>query len=189
MGEVSKERSFSKELASKEALTVRINEMAREVIDRYRQKDTLFVCFMKGGVPFTAMLMHAIAELAPDFHPQVDYMTISTYKDERVAGEPRIVMDLAPDISVKGRTVVMLDDVLDTGTTANFAQSHFYNRGAEEVDLIVLVQKQNERGLYPRAELFGFESPSDLWLVGMGMDDSGKQREMNRWMGSIAIVY
>jgi len=177
-----------RELASEAQVNSRIDEMAATIIERYQGLNPLFVCFLKGAVPFTARLMSSIASQDPTFHPQVDFMTISTYGTGREAREPRIVMDLAPNVQIADRVVVMLDDVLDTGTTADHAKKHFFNLGAAAVDLAVLVQKNNERPLYPRAAFFGFESPAHEWLTGMGMDDAKQAVEANRWMGSIVIV-
>jgi hypoxanthine-guanine phosphoribosyltransferase len=98
-------------------------------------------------------------------------------------------MDLAPDERVSGRTIVMLDDVLDTGTTMAFAERVFLERGAKAVESAVLVEKENERAVYQHgADIVGFKSPAKLWLTGMGMDDAKDGVEHNRWSGKIEIV-
>jgi hypoxanthine phosphoribosyltransferase len=181
-------------LASEQEVDTRIRDMAALAIERYSKQDTLFVCFLKGGAPFAAKLMFNIAQLSAEvgepYHPDLDYMTISTYGTGREAKEPRIVMDLAPDTRVQGRTVVMLDDVLDTGTTMDFAEDYLLNvHGAKTVESAVLVEKENERAVYQHgANIVGFTSPEKLWLTGMGMDDAKDGHEHNRWSGKIEIV-
>lgn len=183
-------------LFSEEAVSERIDELADEVIEKYAHKNPLFVCFLKGGILFTTHLASAITARAEEhgetFHPEVDYMVISTYGSGTKAGEARIVTDLADTTVVKDRLVLMVDDVLDTGTTMRFAHHHFMALGAAEVESIVLVQKMgSERPLYPTATLHGFESPSEEWLLGMGMNGDPRYpdiSEAGRWLGHIAIV-
>ncbi|HTE57292.1 MAG TPA: phosphoribosyltransferase family protein [Verrucomicrobiae bacterium] len=188
-GEPVPERSplFKEVLISEEQVAERIDELATNVIERYKDKDPLFVCLLRGGAPFASMLMFSIARQDPGFHPELDYMTVSTYGERREAGSTRIVMDLGPKTVVKDRPVVLLDDVLDEGITAAFTTTYLAGRGAQETDLIVLVQKDRERTAFGDATLFGFEAPGD-WLTGMGMDDRLLATEGNRWMASIALA-
>lgn len=182
-------------LFSKEVVTARIDELAEEVLLRYADKNPVFVCFLKGGLPFTINLMQVVNTRAEErdlvFHPEVDYMVISTYGTGTKAKEPRIVTDLADRTVVRDRLVVMLDDVLDTGTTMRFAEDHFMALGANGVESIALVQKTGQdRTLYSEATLYGFDSPSDQWLIGMGMngDPRHPEPEAGRWLGYIASV-
>jgi hypoxanthine phosphoribosyltransferase len=165
----------------------RIDEMAAEIVDRYRDDKPLFVCLLRGGAPFATRLMFAISKLDPHFHPELDYMTVRTYATERSASHPELVMGLAPGTDIHGRTVVMLDDVLDKGHTAKFTAGYLTLLGAARAELIVLVQKDCIREAYPSATIYGFEAP-DEWLTGMGMDDARLGREANRWMVDLAIA-
>lgn len=178
---------FKSILANEQEVMSRIDQMADTLIDTYRGQNPLFVCLLRGGAPFAAMLMFAIAKRDPYFQPELDYMTIRTYADERTAKQPVIVTDLSPSTSVNGRPVVILDDTLDTGVTAAFTASHLKEQGATSTALAVLVQKACERPAYPSAEYYGFEGPSD-WLTGMGLDDTRIAKEANRWLDCIAIA-
>lgn len=173
--------------ADAQDIDCRIDEMAATVIERYKDKDPLFVCLMRGGAPFASKLMFSLTRQDPSFHPEMDFMTIATYGQELVGKQPRIVMDLAPTTKTQGRPVIILDDVLDKGYTARFTKAHLELRGASSVDLIVLVQKDTERTQYGDATLYGFEAP-DEWLVGMGMDDPRVRRDAHRWAGHLAIA-
>lgn len=191
--EVAQPRKFTlEELYSETQIQARIAEMATEVIDVYKDEDALFVSLMKGAVPTTSALMFEIArqtaERPPIFHPVVDFMIVSTYRNETVAGEPRLILDLAPKVHVKDRKVVMIDDLRHTGTTARFTDQHLRNRGAAEVDFIVLVQRDIPNAVYPDATIAGFVTKEKRWLTGMGMDNAAECDEANRWMGSVAIV-
>lgn len=178
---------YQQVLHSADDVSRRIDEMAAELVERYRDTQPLFVCLLRGGAPFAAQLMFSVARLDPNFHPELDYMTVRTYASERSASHPELVMGLAPGTDVLGRTVVMLDDVLDKGHTAGFTSGYLHLLGAAQVDLVVLMQKQCERQNYPDATLYGFIAP-DEWLTGMGMDDVRIAREANRWIGELAIA-
>jgi hypoxanthine phosphoribosyltransferase len=175
-------------LATEAEVTARINELAQAIIQNYRNKDPLFVCLLRGGAPFATRLMFAITAMDPTFHPEMDYMTLRTYGDERTDKQPELLTDLLPTTKAEGRHVILLDDVLDKGVTAHFARARMVeDHGAQVVDLIVLVQKIRERTNFPQATLWGFEAP-DVWLTGMGLDDSRIAKEANRWAGYIGIA-
>ena len=71
--------NFKEILYSAEQVSQRIDEMAAEVIARYRNTRTIFVSLLNGAQPFTAQLMFAIQRLDPNFHPNVQSMIVSHY--------------------------------------------------------------------------------------------------------------
>lgn len=175
-------------IASDQQVWQRINEMAKELIGQYENKNPLFVCLLRGGAPFATKLMFAITHQNPTFHPEMDYVTIKTYGDQRTDRPPELLADILPSTSAKGRPVILLDDVLDKGVTAAFATKHFLeNHAASSVELVVLAEKDRERTAYGSAALSGFTVPDD-WLTGMGLDDASLGKEANRWAGYIAIA-
>lgn len=176
-----------KQLASSQEIERKISDIAREIIETYPNEKPLFVCLLRGGAPFATKLMFEITKQAPEFYPELDYMVISAYGSERHARKPKIVTDLSPKTLLEGRDVVLLDDVLDTGTTARFAHNHLMQKGANSVRLAVLIQKDIERTLYPIADFYGFTSGPE-WLAGMGLDDHATSNEAYRWLDEIIIL-
>jgi hypoxanthine phosphoribosyltransferase len=175
-----------KKLASADQVNQSISQLAQDIISDYEQTP-LFVALLRGAAPFASKLMHAIAELSPEFHPELDYMMVSTYGDGHHAGEPHIVTDLAPSTEVRHRPVIIIDDVLDKGITADFVTKHLIARGASEVKLAVLCQKNTQRISDITPDYCGF-SFADKWLVGMGLDDSSAVKEGYRWLDEIRQV-
>jgi hypoxanthine phosphoribosyltransferase len=173
-----------RKLHDAEEVTQRIGAIATEIILQYQNKNPLFVGLLRGAAPFSSMLMFEIAKQAPDMHPELDYMMVSTYGESHHAGEPRIVTDLAPTTSVWGREVVVIDDVLDLGRTADFVKKHLERLGAMSVQLAVLAKKQAVRETDIDADYVGFET-GDAWLVGMGMDNAHEGHEARRWLNEI----
>lgn len=175
-------------IADEAAVDARIEELAAEVVKRYQGRQPLFVCLLRGGAPFASKLMFAISRQDPRFHPEMDYMTIRAYGDERTDKPAELVMDISPSTMTANRHIILLDDVLDKGITAEFAAQHLKaNKGAVEVELIALLQKQRLREHFGDAVLYGFESPPD-WLTGMGLDDVRIAVEANRWSGFVALA-
>lgn len=179
---------YERIIATDQEVWQRINEMAGEIITQYRDKNPLFVCLLRGGAPFATKLMFAITQQDPTFHPEMDYVNIKTYGDQRTDRPSELLSDILPSTVVKDRPVILLDDVLDKGITAAFATKHFTEtHGASSVELVVLAEKDRERSAYGHAAMTGFTVPDD-WLTGMGLDDAGIAKEANRWAGFIAIA-
>lgn len=174
-------------LASQEHIDAAIATMAEKIIREYGGAQPLFVALLRGAAPFASKLMFEIAKQAPTMHPELDYMTVSTYGTGRMAGTPHIAMDIAPDTEITGRTVIVLDDVLDKGITSTFVAHYLLDKGAEDVKLAVLVEKDIERTSPEHADFACFHAGEE-WLVGMGMDDAGVARDGHRWLNEIRIV-
>lgn len=167
-------------LVNQQELNDAIDKMAHQISKDHSDGRPLFVALLKGAAPFASKLMFSIQRQNPDFHPELDYMMVSTYGGGHVANEPHIVTDLAPDTVVKGRTAIILDDVLDKGITADYVKSHLLSRGAKEVKVAVLANKMTEKEVDVTVDYCGFEI-EDYWLVGMGLDDSDTAKEHARW--------
>ncbi len=175
-------------LASPGEIDDKINQMAQKIATKYGDEKPLFVCLLRGGAPFACKLMFAIAKVAPEFHPELTYMMVKTYGNERTARETRIVMDLPEKTDVvAGRIVMVLDDVLDKGSTASFVKKHLLSLRAKRVDLAVLVQKDIARDEFKAADFYAFTAGPE-WLTGMGMDDTSVAKEGFRWLDEIRVI-
>jgi hypoxanthine phosphoribosyltransferase len=181
--------NYQEILFSVEEVSQRIDELAAEVIARYRGTKTIFVSLLNGAQPFTAKLMFAIQWLDPNFHPDVQSMIISHYGPNREPGEMRLVTDLPPEYrDLTGLRAVVLDDLIDRGKTLAYAAEHLCACGAESVESIVLVRKLKDPPIDSNVVLVGFDDVPDVWLTGMGMDDHSIAPEANRWAAWIAIA-
>jgi hypoxanthine phosphoribosyltransferase len=166
----------------------RIAEMAAKIVERYKGKDPLFVCLLRGGAPFATKLMFEITKINPTFYPEMDYMIIKTYGDRREGTASELITDLTPDTVKEGRLAVVLDDTLDKGITAAFAEDHLKNiHRVQDVELIVMVEKDIRRERFPTATLSCFTAGPE-WLVGMGLDDTATHKEAGRWASDISVI-
>lgn len=171
-------------LATTAQVDEQVESIARSIITNHSHASPLFVGLLRGAAPFCSKLMFEIARQSPDYNPEIDYMMVSTYGGERHASEPHIVTDLAPSTTVNGRDVIIIDDVLDKGITADFVTKHLQARGAANIRLAVLCDKKTTRERDVTADYVGFTF-EDNWLVGMGMDDADAATEGYRWLDEI----
>lgn len=88
-----------------------------------------------------------------EFHPEMEYMTVKTYGNEQAPRKPHIIHDLNPSVDVTGREIVLIDGVLDSGTTATFIKSPFKERCAAAVRLAVLCENQPHANQLPSTTL------------------------------------
>lgn len=162
----------------------RVTELATDILRDYTDKPSpLFVALLRGAAPFASRLMFALAKLDPDFHPDIDYMMVSTYGNDHTAKQPVIVTDLAPKTEIAGRDIIIVDDVIDLGITSDFVRATMLERGAASVKLAVLGNKTVPNRT-TTADYVGFEC-GDKWLVGMGLDDAQAGHEYYRWLDEI----
>ncbi len=169
-------------VASAQDLDEIIDKMADRLVADY-PNSPLFVALLRGGAPFASKLMFAIARQAPNYHPELDYMVVSTYGQDRTANQPVVITDLAPTTDPSDRDIIILDDVIDRGVTSDFVHELLAAKGAKSVKLAVLVDKK-VAGRTSEADYVGITA-NDQWLIGMGLDDAKSGHEHHRWDESI----
>lgn len=125
-----------------------------------------------GATPFTSDLMKALARR--DIHPVLDALWLESYRDARESsGRVVVRADIARE--VKGRGVLIIDDVFDTGRTLAFARTHLLAKGAREVITCALARKPWAPEGDDNVDFHAFDAPP-RYLVGYGMDDAGLYR-------------
>lgn len=179
---------YKEKLASSEQVNNKIDELAATIIRDFKDKNPLFVCLLRGGMPFATQLMFAITRSDPYFHPELDYMTVSRYGGSQVASEPKVVMDLSYKSVTTDRTIIILDDMIDKGGTYLFTKEYLKTKGAGDIYLAALVQRELEIPRGFDADYYCFNVKSEEWFTGMGLDDARLGVEANRWADYIAIA-
>ena len=178
---------YKEMLISADQIDRRIGEMADEIMEIHPESP-LFICMMRGGVPFASKLMFALSERDPNYHPKIDYMMVSTYGPNREPSAPRIVLDLSPETNISGVHVVLLDDLIDGGHTLSYVEQVLRHRGPATIHSAVLASKKKQSPPEHQPDIIGFADLPDVWLTGIGMDDQRIDREANRWLGEIAVA-
>jgi hypoxanthine phosphoribosyltransferase len=122
-------------------------------------------------------LADLVRKLNPrEFHPQIDFMTLQSYGSAtESSGNVKITKDVSVDLI--GQTVLLVDDILDSGRTLNFAVKHMRNKGAKNVYTCCLLNKPARRVVDIKADFVGFDIP-DTFVVGYGLDYDSHYREL-----------
>ncbi len=158
------EQDIEKILISQEQLQSRITELAKEVSSDYEGKNPIFVGVLKGVVMFFGDFVKQIT-----IPCQIDFMCISSYAGTESTGNMQVKMDLTSDI--KGRHVVILEDIFDTGSSLNFTYQHLMKMEPASLKIVTLLDKPERRkpGVTVKADYTGFVIPNEF-VVGYGMD-------------------
>ncbi len=137
-------------------------------------EDLLVVAVLRGSFVFAADLIRALHHAG--MAPQIEFIQLASYRKGTVSsGQVDIVRDI--DSDVKGRDVMLIDDILESGRTLAFAKDLLTARGAKSVRTCVLLDKKNKRAVNLEADYVGFDCP-DLFVVGYGMDVAHAYREL-----------
>ena len=161
-----------KVLVTQEEIVRRSIELGKEITEDYKQAKEvpLVVGLLKGSVPFMAELMKHI-----DLDFRFDFMDVSSYEGTESIGDIRIMKDL--DISVKGLSILLVEDIVDTGRTLKEVRRMLLNKGAKEVKIVSLLDKPERRVVEVDADYVGFTIPNEF-VIGFGLDYNQKYRNL-----------
>lgn len=156
-----------------DTIAARIEELAQEIAAA-RPERLLVVAVLKGSFIFAADLLRAFHRAG--LSPQVEFITLSSYREAtQSSGAVSVVRDVESE--VRGRDVLLVDDILESGRTLAFAKDLLAARGAARVLTCVLLEKPGKRAVSIHAEFVGFVCP-DMFVVGYGMDMAHGFREL-----------
>src|SRR5512145_2212190 len=150
---------------SEETVQAALEQVAGLIRERLAETNPLVLCVMTGGVIFCGQLLPKLA-----FPLDFDYLHATRYGPETQGG--KISWRMAPWTSVKGRTVLVIDDILDEGVTLAAVKESLTRLGAAEVLLAVFTDKQNGKHKPIAADFVGLTVP-DRFVFGFGMDVDG----------------
>lgn len=147
-------------------------ELAKAIGER-EYEDLLVISILKGSFIFAGDLIRAMHDTG--LSPEVEFIFISSYGTGTTSGEVRVLRDI--DNDVKGRDILLVDDILESGKTLKFTKELMLCRGAKSVSIAVLLDKREKRQTDLDADFVGFECP-DYFVVGYGMDVAHAFREL-----------
>lgn len=157
------QKDITKVLVTEEQIATRIEELAREIENKYEGKDLLLVGVLKGAVMFMADISRAI-----QLPVTMDWMAVSSYgSGTQSSGVVRILKDL--DADVLGRNVLIVEDIIDSGLTLSWLISNLTARGAASVEVVALLRKPDAAKVEVDVAWVGFDIPNEF-VVGYGLD-------------------
>lgn len=150
-------------LISEEELQKRIAELGRQVAADYADKEPIFVGVLKGVVNFFTDMVRATP-----IRCQYEFMAVSSYgSGTSTSGNVKLLKDVTCDI--KGRHVVILEDILDSGLTLKFVTEHLRAMEPASLKICTLLDKPERRKVDVFADYIGFTIPNEF-VVGFGLD-------------------
>lgn len=149
----------------------RIQALAAEIRRDFPDEQLHLVSVLKGGVFFLTDLARSISG-----EVSFDFIAVSSYgQNTRSSGQVRLTRDL--DSSIEGRTVIVVEDILDTGMTLQYLLRLFQQRKPKHLRVAVLLDKPERRIAAVRADYVGFSIPNKF-VVGYGLDYSERYRNL-----------
>jgi hypoxanthine phosphoribosyltransferase len=165
-------------LITEEQIKVRVKELGKQISDDYRGKDILLVGILKGSIPFLCSLMWEIdnEKLAMDF------MDVSSYGSEtESSGDVKILKDV--DSSIKGKNVLIVEDIVDTGRTMQKLLGMLKTREPASLKICTLLDKPSRRVCEVKVDYVGFEI-ENKFVAGFGLDDDQCMRQL-KYVGEV----
>lgn len=158
------EQNIQEVLLSEAQIQARIAELGKILSEEYRDKDPVIIGVMKGVVVFYADMVRKI-----NVPCQMDFMWISSYEGTDSSGSVVVKRDISTEI--KGRHVLILEDIFDTGNSLSFVCDHLMAKEPASLKICTLLDKPSRRkpGVTLQADYVGFTIPN-AFVVGYGLD-------------------
>jgi hypoxanthine phosphoribosyltransferase len=159
-------------LFSERDISERVKQLGEQITADYADKDLVLVSVLKGSCVFLADLMRAI-----DLKLTIDFMSVSSYKDgTQSTGDVEILKDLSN--SIRGKDVLVVEDIIDTGLTLSRLLDILGSRGANSIKLASFLDKPEPRiKTHLVIDYTGFVVPNKF-VVGYGLDAAGRYRNL-----------
>jgi hypoxanthine phosphoribosyltransferase len=157
-------------LVSEDELRTRIGELGETIARDYEGQNPVLVGVLQGAFLFMADLIRRIPiDLTTDF------IGLASYAGARSTGVVRLASDLS--ISVEGRDVLVVEDIIDTGLTLSYLKRTLEARHPRSVRACVLLDKIERRRADIDVDYLGFTIPN-VYVIGYGFDHNGLYRNL-----------
>ncbi len=149
-------------LFSEEQIAARASALAAQISKDYAGKNPIIVCVLRGAVIFYAQLVKNVA-----IDCSFDFVSLSSYSGTSSSGKVRMLLDLREDI--KGRHVIIVEDIVDTGLTTKYLGELLNTRAPASVEVCTMLDKPSNREVPMKPKYVGFTIENEF-VVGYGLD-------------------
>ena len=170
MSRIDPETIKFKPLYDEAAIAKRVQEIGQQISKDVNGEPVVLVVVLKGAFMFAADLARHIK--AP---VTIDFIGVASYSGTTSTGTVRITNDLSADI--RGKNVVVIEDIIDTGRTLDYLMRMFKQRGPKSLRLCTLLNKPEAREIPVTVDYSGFEI-SNQFVIGYGLDLDQRWREL-----------
>lgn len=165
------EQMVSKVLFTREEIEERAKEIGEQITKDYEGEEVYLVGTLKGAVMWMCDVMKHI-----DLDCRIDFVIASSYgSGTTTSGIVKVKKDLEGDVF--GKNVIIMEDIVDTGTTLSFLKKHIAERNPKSIKICSLLDKPSRRIAEIEADYVGF-SIDNLFVIGYGLDYDQKYRNL-----------
>jgi hypoxanthine phosphoribosyltransferase len=163
--------AIGRTLVDQDDLANRVRELGEEISADYDGRELFLVGVLKGAVFFVADLMRHL-----DMTCAIDFMAVASYGSSTdTSGVVRILKDL--DVSIEGREVLIVEDIVDSGLTLNYLLRTLRARNPASLEVCALLTKPERRKVELPIRYVGFEIPNEF-AIGYGLDHGERYRNL-----------
>lgn len=160
-----------KTIITEKEIQKRIIEMGATLTDKFKGKQVVAVCILKGSFIFFSDLIRQV-----QCDMVCEFMGLSSYLNQSFSsGEVKLTLDL--NSTIEGRHVLLVEDIVDTGITMNYLQKILEPRKPASVTTVTLLHKPEAKKVDCKVDLVGFKIPNDF-VVGYGLDYQNNYRHL-----------
>jgi hypoxanthine phosphoribosyltransferase len=153
------------------AIDIRIQELADMISRDYQERDLIVIGVLKGAFMFTADLIRSL-----QIPCIIDFVRLASYGSETVSSE-KITITKDIETSIKGRDVLVLEDIIDTGLTLSCLIDRLKEREPQTLRVCAFLDKKERRKIPFEADYVGF-TIEDRFVVGYGLDFNENYRSL-----------
>ncbi|MGE3308673.1 MAG: hypoxanthine phosphoribosyltransferase [Limisphaerales bacterium] len=157
-------------LLTPDQIARRIDQLGREIRRDFAGRETVVVAILNGTVMFLADLIRHL-----DFPLKLDFLGVSSYGAGTTPGQAVLTKQLSTDL--RGRDILVVDDILDTGKTLDRVTLHLRQFKPRRLRTCVLLDKKARRQVKIKADYTGFQIPNEF-VVGYGLDFAERYRNL-----------
>ena len=158
-------------MITQEQILAKAEEIGRKITDDFQGEEIVLIGILRGAVLWMADIMKAI-----HLDMTIDFMAVSSYgAATKSSGIVKINKDL--DTDIEGKSVVVVEDIVDSGVTLNYLKGYFESRGAKKVSICTLLDKPAGRRVDIDVDYIGF-TVDDRFIVGYGLDYDQRYRNL-----------
>lgn len=162
----------------KEEIAKKVGELGAKITEDFRGRDLMLIGVLKGSFIFMADLVRSI-----DMPLEIDFISAKSYSGTTTTGVVNVKMDT--QLNIEGKTVMLVEDILDTGKTLNALRETMYSRGAKDVKIVAFLDKPARRTVDIKADYCCY-TIEDRFVVGYGLDYNEQFRNLD-YIGEVIL--
>ena len=158
------------EFISMRKIDTRIFALAQQINKAYSDEEVVCICVLKGAYMFFSDLMKSI--VVPS---TIDFIRVESYKGTESTSDIKLISE--PTIELKGKNVLLVEDIIDTGKTLKFLLDYFNEKEVQDINVCTLLDKPSRREVDVSPNYTGFVIPN-TFVIGYGLDFNEEYRHL-----------